>query len=240
LTLCREWTLVKNYPEYRLAKPLKCRSWGCELCAPVRKAQLLAKAAAGLPNRFITLTVNPRVGENEAARLALLANAWRLIIKRLRRLHPKESIEFLAVVEATKAGEPHLHVLFRGPYIPQKLLSTWMNELTESPIVDIRKIRNQKEVVRYVAKYITKAPAQFGSRKRYWSSGRWEPKYEPKTLDGSTDTIRWSLVREPMSLILHRWIHEGFAPRIDHHDVLIGLPLNRDYVPKGTTSNAND
>jgi len=218
MSFCRDWTLVKQIENVRRCKPLKCRSWRCDYCAPIRRNQLMAQAASGLPERFLTLTVNPSVGESPADRLKMLANSWRIVVKRLRRLHPTKPVEYLAVVEETKNGEPHLHILLRSPYIPQGWLSAAMSELMDSPIVDIRRIRSTNEVIRYVAKYITKAPAQFEGMKRYWSSQAWELRSKPtEEVPGLADT-KWVIVRESILTLVERWAHEGYAARPDGGD----------------------
>jgi len=223
MTLCREWTLVKDLVDYRYAKPLPCRSWRCELCAPVRRTQLMAQAASGNPVRFLTLTVNPHYGNDPESRLRALSAAWRTCVKRLRRQYGKHSVEYLAVVEETKAGEPHLHILLRSPYIPQRLISSIMGELIDSPIVDIRKIKNAKEVVRYVAKYITKAPAQFGTAKRYWSSSRYDEGRDAFRKERPESILPWVLVRENILAIVQQWTRDSYAVRRDHGETLIGI-----------------
>jgi len=222
MSLCREWTVVKHVDPFRYAKPLKCRSWGCELCAPDRKRQLMALAAAGEPTRFLTLTVNPNVGESQENRLRLLAGAWRICVKRLRRMARYESLQFLAVVEETKAGEPHLHILLRCPYIPHSLLSGWMHELLGARIVDIRAIHSQRSIVRYVAKYITKAPKQFGSAKRYWTSQHYALDTETAKAEHPEIGHGWKLVKEPLIKVISDWLYEGYISRRDHGDVIIG------------------
>jgi len=229
MSLCREWTLVKHEPETRRARPLKCRSWGCEQCRPDRKAQLLARAAAGSATRFLTLTVNPSVGSSPAERLRMLSHAWRTVVKRIRREHGHDSCEFLAVVEETKKGEPHLHILLRSVYLPQKFLSDAMNELISSPIVDIRKIRNRREVINYVAKYIAKAPAQFDGSKRYWTSKNWEPPVEVKTEHEETFAYPWQVDKRPLFQVLDEWVHEGFVPRQETRDTLIAFLGRRNW-----------
>jgi len=213
MTLCRDWTLVKYLPEERLAKPLVCRSWGCDYCAPERRSRLMAQAAGGEPTRFLTLTVNPHIGNDPADRLGLLAAAWRNTVKRLRRRFPGKPIEYLAVVEETKQGEPHLHILLRSPYIAQKFISDCMAEMIQSPIVDIRRIKGMKEVVRYVAKYITKAPAQFGKAKRYWASQGYEVKNEEQQKREREPIVKWEVVREDIYRIMLAWSHECWVPR---------------------------
>lgn len=208
MTLCREWTLVKYGVDERLAKPLVCRSWGCDYCQPMRRSKLMAQAASGEPTRFLTLTVNPHIGETPAERLRLLAAAWRNTVKRLRRRFEGKPIEYLAVVEETKAGEPHLHILLRSPYIEQRYISSCMAEMIQSPIVDIRRIRSQKQVISYVAKYITKAPAQFGTAKRYWSSQGYEVDPPDNKTAGDVPTVKWEIMKEDVYTVLRNWRYE--------------------------------
>lgn len=89
--------------------------------------------------------------------------AWalgRLIVK-MRRFDSTRPMEYLAVWERTKAGWPHLHVLLRGPFIPQRLISRWWSSLAKSPIVDIRPLHGSRQGARYVTKYLTKDPDPF-------------------------------------------------------------------------------
>jgi len=231
MSLCNEWTLVKDLGLTRYAKPLPCRSWNCETCAEMRKGQLMAQAASGEPVRFLTLTVNPEVGEDPDDRMKMLAWAWRTCVKRLRRLYGPTAIEFLAIVEQTKAGEPHLHILLRSPYIPQKLISKCMEDLINAPIVDIRIIRSQREVIRYVAKYLTKAPHRFGTSKRYWSSAHYDLGKENYRTRVPESIVKWTLAREPISLIINRWIHESYAVRRDKGETLIGIYTTYEMQP---------
>lgn len=211
MSICTTWSLVKHGEHVSAAKMLYCRSWNCEICQPKRRRQLLAKCASGRPTRFITLTASREAAGNPRDRLRVLAHAWRTCIKRLHRLHPFTPIEYLAVVEATKAGEPHLHILYRGPYIPQRTLSTWLASLASSPICDIRRIRSQREVIRYVGKYITKKPAQFGTAKRYWSSYHYSEPFEPKPFDLVETSAPWLLSRVPLSALAQEYRERGYV-----------------------------
>jgi len=186
----------------------------------------MAQAASGEPVRFLTLTVNPRIGESPYDRLRALSLAWRTTVKRLRRLYKAATIEYLAIVEATKAGEPHLHILLRAPHIPQTYISECMRELIDSPIVDIRKIRSVKEVIRYVAKYVTKAPAQFGTAKRYWCSSGYSLSAEPKGEGDQIHAQPWRIDRRPLGEILAEWIWEGYAPRRRTANEMVGFRIS--------------
>lgn len=239
MTICREWSIVKYSPEHRHVRPLYCRSWNCDICQPKRRAQLMANAASGNPNRFLTLTVNPRIGSDPADRLRKLARAWRVAVQRLRRLYGNDAINYLAIVEETKQGEPHLHILLRSRYIPQKLISSIMAELIDSPIIDIRAIKSVKQVVHYIAKYIAKAPKQFGSSKRYWSSRTWELGERPTKQPRDPSEPRWEVEMRTLERILDDWLHSGWVARKERDDLIISWPVGADPPGRIRTSGNN-
>jgi len=206
VSICRQWSLVKHAANNSRARVLYCRSWTCDTCQPRRRRQLLAQAASGRPNRFITLTARPGSDGTPRERLRMLAHAWRTIVKRLHRLHPLKTIEYMAVVEGTKRGEPHLHILYRGPWIAQRTLSTWMLELTGSPIVDIRAVKNTRNAVRYVAKYIAKKPEQFGTAKRYWRSYHYSDNEDSEFHKDQDPSIPWLLSRVPLASLYSEYV----------------------------------
>jgi len=175
--------------------------------------------------RLLTLTVNPHYYDTPAQRLVMLAWAWRTTVKRLRREYGHDAIEYMAIVEATKLGEPHLHILLRSPFIPQRYLSRCMSELIHSPIVDIRKVRNADEVVRYVAKYVTKKPAQFGTSKRYWQSKNYQPPEPPTDSAAPADTVKWAVWRDGLHALLVKWMEDGYSARRDKQDSWLGTPI---------------
>lgn len=152
------------------AFPLRCRSWGCPNCAPMRRRKLIADGIAGKPNRFITLTVNPNWYDSPAERGLALSRAWRDYVREFRRLHPRRELQYLAVLELTKRGEPHLHIVTRSGWIGQRELSAHMLKTMGAPIVDIRQVRGHQAVAQYVSKYISKRNIKLGTLKRYWSS----------------------------------------------------------------------
>lgn len=83
------------------------------------------------------------------------------------------ALPYFAVVERHKSGRPHLHILLRSEYIPQRWLSRQMQRLASSPVCDIRKVNGTKQAAAYVAKYIGKAPARFGHSRAYWYTRNW-------------------------------------------------------------------
>lgn len=169
----RVGTIVKQQGGRIRAIKVTCRSWGCDSCRNDRSRQLIGEAQEGAPERFITLSVNPNWFNTPEERARRLVAAWRLIRRRFLKMRPNAQIEFMAVFERTKKGEPHLHIVQRGSFIPQKWLAGQMAELMGAPVVDIRYIRSKKTVAFYIFKYIGKEPFQFGTLKRYWRSKRY-------------------------------------------------------------------
>lgn len=149
---------------------MRCRSWSCPNCAPRRRKQLIAQALQGEPTRFVTLTVNPGWYDSPEERGLKLSRAWRDFVRDYRKRHPARELQYLAVVELTKRGEPHLHIICRSDWINQKDLSDWMRKALGAPIVDVRLVKGVRDVAQYVAKYISKRPIRLGTLKRYWRS----------------------------------------------------------------------
>lgn len=111
----------------------------------------------------------------------------------------QDRLPYMAFLEATKAGEPHLHILLRCPYIPQDWISEQMRDLIGAGVCWIEKIGSTKRAIRYVTKYVTKAPAQFGATKRYWVSRDWEvnrgdlpERDDGPRLPASVRRVRWA------------------------------------------------
>jgi hypothetical protein len=246
---CGEMSLVKSHETFNAAAVLRCRSWQCEHCRPQRAKELIGQAASGLPNRFITLTVNPAEYENQNERCEALIKAWRKLrvliqcnlalplhdrwvsprnkrwptmkavyrkLERNKELMRKHRLPFFCVIEAQKSGEPHLHIIARCPYVPQRWISAVMKELINAPICDIRDVSQRKKLANYVAKYCGKDPHRFGTSKRYWCSPDWrlEPKEEKvRRKIGDPIIARSNLTLENIvgtfHTFSHKVLHEG-------------------------------
>lgn len=208
MTFCGQWSAQNADEHYARVIPLWCRSWTCNDCAPYRVAALKREAADGDPTTFLTLTVNPAKGESPEQRARDLSNAWKIVVKRARRKFPKMKLEYLAVFEETKKGEPHLHILARAPFIPQRWLSEQMNELISAPIVDIRRVGSKAGVKRYVTKYVGKGPKPFATLKRYWSSTGYLVKTAKRELIDSPWGSGWRIIKSA-----HWYLAECFERR---------------------------
>jgi len=140
----------------------------------------------------------------------MLSAGWRNCVKRLHRLYPLETIEYMAVVEGTKRGEPHLHILYRGPWVDQRKLSAWMAHFADAPIVDVRAVRGRREAVRYVAKYISKKPEQFGTAKRYWRSYHYSEPGQAEITSPVPSDPPWLISRVPIAMLYDEYRWRGY------------------------------
>lgn len=188
---CQSATVVKWTPQQKAARVLKCRSWQCADCHPIRRRELIARAIKGRPSIFLTLTVNPKMHETPAKAAAALARAWRLCRQRMMRRHHMKRLPFLAVIERTEAGWPHLHVVLRATWLAQAEISTIMADLIGAPIVHIERVHSGKAIAAYVAKYIGKDPQRIGTTKRYWASTDYDTDW--KRRKESSPFFGWSV-----------------------------------------------
>jgi len=130
--------------------------------------------------RFLTLTSASPVSETVVHR------HFRALMARLQRRGLVTG--YIQCPERTKSGLVHKHVLFRGSYVEQRLLSEWWRDIHGAPVVDIRRVRGlqgdspwaRRKVASYMAKYMAKGAGASGSevllpgrhRAHYsWSSG---------------------------------------------------------------------
>jgi hypothetical protein len=244
MVLCREMSLVKRgtpseFCETMEVKALTCKCWTCEYCAPRRRSQLRALAHRGKPNTFLTLTVNPSYGDGPDHRAQELRKALVYLRRAARKKYGYERIPFLAVFERTKRGEPHLHILLRVQWLDQKWISAIMKERMDAPIVDIRRVKGEKEAAAYVSKYVGKDPVAFKGCKRYWRSQDWD--YEAAALVAAENKRRAKAGLDPMTAaerkeFLDDGVGAGWASveivRERFSDIVAGLGL-QGWAPLG-------
>lgn len=218
--LCSELTLVNEIPGQARIMPLLCRCWTCENCRPMRKARLVSECLAGAPNTFITLTANPRIGNSQEYRARLLVKAWRTIRRLALKKYGYKTIPFMAVFEATKKGEPHLHILARVKWLDQAWISGQMNYLTKSPIVDIRRIKDPNKMANYVAKYVGKDPHHFKGTKRYWRSLDYLAPDPPDEGRKPAYDV-WQIKKHSVAKMVARYKYWGFTHIVQYRDMWI-------------------
>jgi len=107
--------------------------------------------------RVLTLTSSPDSGD--------FHRDFEVFKKRIRRKFGR--FEYVAVKEHTKDGLVHLHLVYRGGFMPQSWLSETWEEVHGAKIVWIAKLYTWK-LAKHLARYFIKEG--FG---RYWTSWVW-------------------------------------------------------------------
>jgi hypothetical protein len=75
---------------------------------------------------------------------------------------------YIKVIEFTKLGQPHIHMVYRGKFFMQVMISWLWSEVHLSPVVWINYIRRPQQGASYVAKYLGKDPACRYSMSHDW------------------------------------------------------------------------
>jgi len=211
MTLCGEWTAVKEAPTQHVAITLRCRSWTCDECRIMRKRQLVAMGCGGKPTKFLTLTSRKRDDMTEEEAAAQLVWAWRVLRKRIIRKKKLSKLPFLAVIERHKSGWPHLHLLLRMPFLSQSWISKQMAGLCDGPNVWIEHLWDTKKAAAYCAKYCSKCTQKIGTSKRYWQSKDYDlrSKNRGKALD--TSSSPWEVCDFSLQSFLEVWRVMGWT-----------------------------
>jgi len=153
---CRTGGLIMHDPNTRrvVIVPLTCKRWDCPSCAKRLRRIWSARIAAAHPDRFITLTVDPRRHASPQAAYEAALKALPKFIRLARdRFGP---MEYAGIWELHESGYPHLHLAQRGPFLPQRWMSAHWARLGIGKIVHIKRIHDGPGCARYVAKYMAK------------------------------------------------------------------------------------
>lgn len=182
-----------------------CRRWSCPICGRKKVAHYAQRVSAAKPNRLVTLTVNPANHESPRAAYDDTRRAIPALSAKLRRRFGE--FEFFRILEVTKKGWPHYHLMVRSEYIPQPEISSLWNELVGAPIVDVRALHKSVQAYWYVVKYL-------GKQKMIpWTDRRaaWTRRFFPKDDFTAGDKL---FILRPYFANAHpadhaRWMYEG-------------------------------
>lgn len=201
-----------------VAVPTLCCTWVCPRCGPVRVRQARAKARAGNPQRMITLTTRPRDGLSTEQSVKWFRHKFSLLVARIRRNFGP--FEYFQATELHKSGWPHMHILTRGCYIPQRMLKAWWISLTGSFKVYIQKVKRTWKAVQEATKYCLKTARDLHKAcpavPVYTKSQGWLPD------DWQEDT------RPPGSLAFYAYVP---APWADFCEILESLNCDVENLP---------
>ena len=241
LTLCGKGVMVginRTTFETRIV-PLYCDRWDCPTCGPHKRRVWMARIASGGPERFVTVTVRPSSSTTPAQAAIDLKRNWSRFVDHFRR--HGHTCEYVWCLQWTQQGWPHLHILQRGSFIPQRELSIWMLKHLNSPIVDVRRIHNAKQAISYAARYMLRqdqvADSRNNNQRRIYTSAHYE--------DDTTDTRHytpdpnwvWKYYRETPEEVAHildrdhRYQHYRITPE---GTLILSDPVDaRNLIPDG-------
>jgi len=157
---CRVLVSITDPEDVRLAATC-CHNRFCLPCAQTRSHTIAANVLPHVQRgqcRFITLTL--RHSEDRlATQIDRLYQCFKLLrCDPLWRETQTGGVAFLEI-KRSSAGHwhPHFHVISQGSYIDVRELSAAWRQITgDSFIVDIRYVRDEGQVLRYVTKYASK------------------------------------------------------------------------------------
>lgn len=139
-----------------------CHDRWCPACAKSRAMVMRANLEPllkGQAIRFVTLTL-----KHDEMPLQQKLDRLQDSFDKLRRMAVwtdavQGGAAFVEVKhnDDTRRWHPHLHVLCVGRYLPQESLkAAWLAVTGDSHVVDVRLVRDENTVSRYVTKYLTK------------------------------------------------------------------------------------
>lgn len=141
-----------------LTIPVRCKSWTCKICAPRKTRAILARLLRGEPQRDITLTMRANIPGTARMKAAMMKKAASRVFTKARKTFGV--FEYAAVMELTKKGTPHMHILQRGTYIPVAWLKREWKKHGLGHVVHIQKIRSARHAAGHAVKYLGKAFGQ--------------------------------------------------------------------------------
>jgi hypothetical protein len=184
--------------------------------------------------RFLTLT-SP-AGDTAESSMRLLSRRFEKLRRLVRRTGYVGEFEYGGVVELTKRGVAHFHVLFRGPYLTQAAWSRLAVYAGFGRIVWI-KLASDGRVAAYVTKalpgYLTKdlsglVPFPRHFRRVRFSTG-WAPGWVQRR-QGESDE-EWELVRPGTALMSAYLRASSLGHRADPDGWALDGPRSGDDAP---------
>lgn len=115
---------------------------------------------------------------------------------------PDGKLPFIAVMEQTKKGEPHIHAAARAQWIERLWLSREMATLINAPVVGIERPHSPENLAWYLTKYFSKAPHAWPGCKRYWRSQDYALGDAPEADELVALDATWERIEEPLEAVV--------------------------------------
>ncbi len=205
----------------RLFLKTTCKTWRCKGCRDrllnLVKMRIVYGVELLKPTWFITLTFRTAtLPESSLTDQTTIRNAesvarvWSRFWSLYRRRHPKRSTPWFRVIELTKRGQPHLHLVVGGLGVNKLAIERewsflWLQASKDSHIVWATECFGANGAAGYLTKYMVKA---FGEREELLQLGfhrRWS-----RSRDWPGDKLRLTGTEQE---VWHRvdWIHKSHS-----------------------------
>lgn len=148
-------------PNGKLVKitPAKCKSYSCPICGKKKTLDLVQrlKTVNLSKYRFFTLTLkNEKTYSDTEKNLLQISKYFNKLNLTLRKNPKYKGLEYFRVTEIGKDGMVHVHGII-NKYIPiQELSALWLKITKNSYRTKIERIKNKKDAIQYLYKYLTK------------------------------------------------------------------------------------
>ena len=160
LKRCGTAAIIGDHPDRttKMTVPIRCKAWDCAHCGPIKTSAWIKKLISGDPTREMTLTIPAKETYTPQQTAIFMKHQFRKLVARIRFVYG--TFEYALVWELTKKQTPHMHILFRGSYIPQRWLSATWKRLGVGYIVDIRNLKSVPARAFHATKYLGKQTGQ--------------------------------------------------------------------------------
>lgn len=149
-------------PDHLTILARHCHDRLCLPCQLARSARILSNLLPHVRQRvvrFITLTIKHNDQPLTAQITRLFHCFGRLRRTPLWKARVRGGCYFLEVHRSADrtSWHPHLHIIAEGTYLAHSdLRNLWLSITTDSYIVDIRAIKDDRRIIRYVTQYVSK------------------------------------------------------------------------------------
>lgn len=156
-----ESNVKAKLPPGKLIKitPAKCKSYSCPICGKKKTLDLVErlKTVDLTKYRFFTLTLkNKKTLSDTQKNLSEVSKHFNKLNLALRKKPQYKGLEYFRVIEIGKDGMVHIHGII-NKYVPIQELSTmWLKITKHSYRTKIERIKNKKDAIQYLYKYLTK------------------------------------------------------------------------------------
>lgn len=181
--------------------PTTCKTWRCVSCRDRIRNKIKKLIAFGclMLGQCWLITVTYRTDGWSHRDADSVHKDWRALCKKLGKRYPQ--MAWFKIIEITKKGEPHLHVVMGGlggisgrRALQKEIKAEWLTITADSYIVDVKEVYGAFGAAAYLCKYLVKAMLvwdrleELGFKRRWAKSNNWPVGY--RALRGS-DEGRW-------------------------------------------------